>query len=140
MNDAIEPTTDDATVDPLPISDAEESSSNEGAFSADYVGKLRQEAAEGRVKAKRADALAAQVVSAIVQGDGRLIDAADLAFSNDFLNDDGVIDESKVKAAIDALLERKPYLAARRPSSPLPQGVMAESERVSLAALLRQRA
>ena len=49
-------------------------------FDAAYVSKLRQEAADNRVKAKRADDLARQVVRAMTRADGRLIDADDLAF------------------------------------------------------------
>lgn len=104
-----------------------------------YVTRLRAEAAEARVKAKRADALAVQAVSALAAADGRLVDPDDLAFTEDLLTEDGTVDADKVAAAIDALIARKPHLAARRPTTPIPQGAQPEPESVSLAAMLRAR-
>ena len=122
---------DDAT----PAPDAEPRS-----FDATYVERLRTEAADYRVKAKRADALARQVVEAYVTGEGRLHDPADLPWSDDYLDDDGLVDTAKVRAAIDQLVERKPYLAARRPVEPIAQGARPEPARVNLATILRERA
>ena len=110
------------------------------AFDLEYVTKLRQEAAEGRVKAKRAESLARQAMRAIAEKDGRLIDADVLAFDTEFLDDDGLVDESKVGAAIASLVERKPHLAAQRPTSAIPQGARPEPDRVDLHGMLRANA
>lgn len=109
-------------------------------FDADYVAKLRNEAAEHRVKAKRSDDLARQLVRALTKADGRLIDADDLAYDSAYLDDDGLVDVDKVTAAIDALVERKPHLAAQRPTSTLPQGARPEPDRVDLHGILRSNA
>ena len=109
-------------------------------FDAAYVSKLRQEAADNRVKAKRADDLARQVVRAMTRADGRLIEADDLAFDGAFIDDDGMVDSDRVVAAIDKLVERKPHLAARRPTGQMAQGARPETEEVSLLGLLRGRA
>jgi len=109
-------------------------------FDATYVERLRTEAAQARVKAKRADALARQVVEAYVTGEGRLHDPADLPWTDDYLDDEGMVDTAKVRAAIDALVERKPYLAARRPVEPIAQGARPEPVSVNLASILRERA
>lgn len=119
-----------------PVEDAR----TEPEFDAAYVSKLRQEAADNRVKAKRADDLARQVVRAMTRADGRLIDADDLAFDAAFLDDDGLVDSDRVVAAIESLIDRKPHLAARRPTGPIAQGAMPEPEEVSLLGLLRGRA
>lgn len=50
-------------------------------FDRDYVQKLRDEAAGHRVKAKRADALAAALVTAQAALTGKLADATDLPYS-----------------------------------------------------------
>lgn len=116
-----------------------EATEAERVFDAEYVGKLRQEAAEARMKAKRTDALSSELLKAWTALDGRLIDPEDLTLDKSMLNEDGSLDRAKVTAALDALIERKPHLAARRPVNPLPQGATPESEPVNLAALLRAR-
>lgn len=116
--------------------DAAEVEATEPEFDAGYVSKLRQEAADNRVKAKRADDLARQVVRAMARADGRLIDADDLAFDGAFIDDDGMVDSDRVVAAIDALVERKPHLAARRPNTPIAQGARPEPENVTLLGIL----
>jgi hypothetical protein len=109
-------------------------------FDLEYVTKLRQEAAEGRVKAKRADTLARQTVKALAANDGRLIDVDDLAFDAQFIDDDGLVDSEKVTSAIDDLLKRKPHLAAQRPSGIVPQGARPEPTRLDLHGMLRANA
>ena len=116
--------------------DTPEEGKAEPEFDAAYVSKLRQEAADNRVKAKRADDLARQVVRAMARADGRLIDADDLAFDVAFIDDDGMVASDRVVAAIDKLVERKPHLAARRPTGQMAQGARPEPERVSLLGLL----
>ena len=110
---------------------------SEGTFDPAYIAQLRQEAAQGRVKAKRADALARQATKAIAASDGRLIDPDDLAFDEQFLDEEGLVDADRVRVAIDSLVERKPHLAARRPSSSITQGAQPEPGQVSLLDFLR---
>lgn len=109
-------------------------------FDLAYVQKLRDEAAGHRVKAKRADALNARLATAQAALTGKLADPTDLPFTEDLLDDDGLVDEAKVKAAVDELLERKPHLAARRPSGNVGQGARPEAEEIGLAGLLRRGA
>lgn len=129
----VEPTTEGVEVTPT------ETPQEAPTFDSTYVERLRNEAADYRVKAKRADALARQALRAMTAHDGRLIDPDDLTFDETYLDDDGLLDTSKVTAAIDALIERKPYLAARRPIKPIAQGARPEREPVNLAAILRER-
>ncbi|MCW2608722.1 MAG: hypothetical protein JWO60_3415, partial [Frankiales bacterium] len=98
---------DGAVADPPAPDDAAET------FDREYVQKLRDEAASHRVKAKRADTLAAALVTAQAALTGRLADPTDLPFDDALLDDDGYVDEAKVKAAVDELIKRKPHLAAR---------------------------
>lgn len=106
-------------------------------FSREYVENLRAEAAEQRVKGKRADALAARLATAHAAATGRLADASDLAFDEALLDDDGLVDPAKVEAAVEALLAAKPHLASRTPRGDVGQGARPESDEVSLAGLLR---
>ena len=92
-------------------------------FSADYVRDLREEAAAHRVKAKRVDDANARLVAAYAIADGRLVDVEALTMSGDMLDDDGLVDPEKVAGAIADLIAAKPYLASRKPTTPLPQGV-----------------
>lgn len=110
-------------------------------FSADYVKTLREEAASHRVKAKRTDEANARLLQALAQADGRLIEAGELAFTGDLIDDDGIVDGVKVTAAIDALIAAKPYLSSRRPTMPIAQGVQTTvPETPGLFALIRERA
>ena len=74
-------------------------------FDREYVQKLRDEAAGHRVKAKRADALAASLVTAQAALTGKLADPTDLPFDEALLDEDGYVDESKVQAA-DAAVKK----------------------------------
>jgi len=109
-------------------------------FDRDYVQKLRDEAASHRVKAKRTDALNARLATAQAAVTGKLADPTDLPFTDDLLDDDGLVDEYKVSAAIDELIKRKPHLAARRPTGDVGQGARPEVPEVGLAAMLRRGA
>ena len=109
-------------------------------FDREYVQKLRDEAAGHRVKAKRAEALAAALVTAQAALTGKLADPTDLPFSDDLLDEDGHVDEQKVQAAVDELVKRKPHLAARRPRGDVGQGARPEVQEEGLASLLRRGA
>ena len=110
-------------------------------FGADYVRQLREESAAHRVKAKRIDDANTRLVAAYAAADGRLVDVDALAYSDDLTGDDGLIDREKVAEAIAKLVEAKPYLASRRPTTPLPQGVREDVPTVpGLFDLIRQRA
>ena len=104
-------------------------------FPREYVEKLRKENADARVKAKRADDLAARLHTALVAATGRLADPSDLEFDDAHLDD-----EDALNAAVDALLARKPHLASRRPVGSIGQGATAPADSVSLAGILRQNA
>ncbi len=106
-------------------------------FDRDYVQKLRDEAAGHRVKAKRTDALNARLATAQAALTGKLADPTDLPFTDDLLDDDGLVDEDKVHAAVEDLIKRKPHLAARRPTGDIGQGAHPEPQVTGLAELLR---
>jgi hypothetical protein len=109
-------------------------------FDREYVQKLRDEAAGHRVKAKRTDALNARLATAQAALTGKLADPTDLPFTDDLLDDDGLVDEAKVRAAVDDLVQRKPHLAARRPTGDVGQGARPEAPEMGLASLLRRGA
>jgi hypothetical protein len=106
-------------------------------FDAEYVKALRAEAAEYRVKAKRADGLAKQALTAIVVADGRLIDPSDLAHSDDFHAKDGTLNQEAVVAALNALIEAKPHLARKRPTSSIAQGVRPSKSEPNLLQIIQ---
>lgn len=106
-------------------------------FDADYVKALRAEAAEYRVKAKRADALAKQALNAMATADGRLIDPTDLAYTDDMTGKDGTLDAEAVRNAIDSLIETKPHLARRRPTAPVAQGARTSKPEPNLLQLIQ---
>ncbi len=109
-------------------------------FDREYVQKLRDEAAGHRVKAKRTDALNARLATAQAALTGKLADPTDLPFTDDLLDDDGLVDEDKVRAAVEDLIKRKPHLAARRPTGNVGQGARPEAPEIGLAAMLRRGA
>ena len=101
-----------------------------------YVEKLRQEAAEARVRAKRADDLARELFTARVAATGRLADPNDLPFDDALL-----ADMPALEAAIDELVSQHPHYAARRPRGDVGQGATgSDAGTVNLAGLLRARA
>jgi hypothetical protein len=101
-------------------------------FTREYVQQLRDEAAGHRVRARDRDALAQRLHGALVAATGRLADPSDLPFDEAHLTD-----EVALTAAIDALLERKPHLASRRPRGDVGQGATGDGEPVDLAGILR---
>jgi hypothetical protein len=107
-------------------------------FDRAYVEELRRENATQRVKGKRGDDLAARLVTSYAAATGKLADASDLPYADDLLDEHGLPDEAKVRAAVDTLLERKPHLAARRVVGDVGQGARPDTAgEVSLAGLLR---
>ena len=101
-----------------------------------YVEKLRQEAADARVRAKRADDLARELFTARVAATGRLADPNDLPFDDALL-----ADLPALEAAIDELVAQHPHYAARRPRGDIGQGTTgSDAGTVNLAGLLRARA
>lgn len=108
-------------------------------FSRAYVEKLRTENAEHRTKAKRADELASRLLAATVQDATRgiLADPTDLALSDDLYGEDGFPDPEKITEAARALVERKPHLGDRRPTTGVEQGPRSEAPGVDLAGMLR---
>ena len=101
-----------------------------------YVEKLRQEAADARVRAKRADDLARELFTARVAATGRLADPNDLPFDDALL-----ADMPALEAAIDELVAQHPHYAARRPRGDVGQGATGSDDgTVNLAGLLRARA
>lgn len=103
-----------------------ENTTEPDSYSADYVRELRAESAERRVKAKRVDDANERLARAYAQQDGRLVEPSELGFGEHLLDDDGLVDQTKVTAAIDELLTAKPYLASNRPLQPIAQGVREE--------------
>lgn len=119
-------TTEVENAEQTPADDAE-------TFPREYVEKLRKEAADARVKAKRADDLARELFTARVTATGRLADPSDLPFSDEL-----VADADALNAAIDGLLAAKPHLASRTPRGDVGQGPTGgNSGDVDLAAMLR---
>ena len=107
-------------------------------FDRAYVQKLRDEAAANRVKAKRADEAETRLRTLSVEAATRgvLQDPTDLAWSDDLNDEDGWPDHDKIRAAAEALAEKKPHLG--RPAGDVGQGRHSEDEdTVSLSGLLR---
>ena len=139
-NDIAESDSMDAIAESPTVSDSTPETEPE-TFSADYVKSLREEAAAHRVKAKRTDEANARLVQALAQADGRLIESSELTFTDDLIDESGIVSSEKVRAAIDALIAAKPYLASRRPVTPIAQGVQQQvPETPGLFQLIRERA
>lgn len=129
IEDTPEETEDDAQTTDTEVEQEPET------FDRPYVEKLRKEAADSRVKAKRADDLATALWTARVTATGRLADPTDLVMPDDA----DPLDEDAVTSALDDLLERKPHLASRKPRGSVGQGATTGAEPVDLAALMRSR-
>lgn len=115
-------------------------------FDRAYVEKLRKEAGDYRVKAKKADEAVARLLDNAIERatNGVLADSSDLLAhveSDELLDDDGYPDESKITARARELVKAKPHLGDRRPTGEIDQGATEEPEAVeSLASILRARA
>lgn len=115
-----------------PHDDDEQADDAAETFPREYVEKLRKEAADARVKAKRADDLAVRLHTALVAATGRLADPSDLPFDEAHLED-----ADALSAAVDALVAAKPHLASRRPFGAIGQGATPTPAGVDLAGILR---
>lgn len=118
-----------------PVDTPESTDDEPDTFPREYVEKLRDENARYRQRAGQADDLAAKLHTALVTATGRLMNADDLEFDETHLDD-----PEKLTAAIDELLEAKPYLGKRTPKGDIGQGASGASETVDLAGMLRSRA
>lgn len=126
-----------------PVGDAaDDGGTREGdTFSRDYVEKLRAEAAEARVKAKRADGAEERLRELAVAEAVRdiLMDPNDLTWDDDLTDDNGFPDHDKILAAAEELVSRRPHLS--RPRGDVGLGRRGESsEDVSLVGILAQNA
>lgn len=102
-------------------------------FPRQYVEDLRAENARYRTEAKTAEALGKRLHTEIVRATGKLADPTDLPFDADHLDD-----PDKLAADIDALLESKPHLKARRITGNIGQGESGGANgSVSLLGLMR---
>lgn len=119
--------------DPITPGTDEHPAEDAQTFSAEYVSKLRDEAAGYRVKAQRTDELAHRLHTELVRATGRLADPADLAFDAEHL-----ADTEKLTAAIDELLTAKPHLASRTLKGDAGQGNRGTGEQpTNLLSILR---
>ena len=148
----------DTSTDDTSTDDAEETAPGEdGRFDAEYVGRLRSEAAERRTRAKQAeDALEAERTRSKARADrllaleveritrGVLADPSDLlahVAAADLLDADGDADPDKIATAAAELIARKAHLAPRTPTGDVDQGARGGAgESFDLAAVLRSAA
>lgn len=133
MTDTTE--TDETTEQETPETEQEPPEEEPETFPRKVVEDLRQENGKYRQRAVDRDALAARLHTALVAATGRLADPTDLTYDEAHLTDDDAL-----TAAVDALLVRKPHLAARTPRGDVGQGATEAGGTVSLAGLLRSRA
>jgi hypothetical protein len=103
-------------------------------FPRSYVERLRRENKRYREQAGHADTYARRLHTELVRATGRLADPTDLPFDADHLADADQLD-----AAITALLDAKPHLAARRPAGDIGQGNRGTAGSFSLLDTLRAR-
>lgn len=140
MTDTTDATEDDHDTPPA---DSDTGDDQEGdTFTREYVEKLRSEAAEHRVRAKRADELHRRLLDATVRDatTGILADPTDLPLSDELCDDDGYPDPDRITEAARTLVERKPHLADRRPTTPVDQGARPDVADVDLAGMMRRLA
>ena len=106
-------------------------------FPRSYVESLRRESAEHRTRAADRDALAQRLQANLVAATGRLVDGADDLVPFDEAH---LTDPDALSAALDALLEARPYLARpQRPSGDVGQGRGSAPAPFSLLDALRGR-
>ncbi|MFV8237458.1 MULTISPECIES: hypothetical protein [Mycobacteroides] len=102
--------------DPIaPENDSEPLTNDTGQFSREYVESLRKENAGYRTKAKEHGQ---RLHTELVRQTGKLADPTDLPFDENHLSDPDAL-----VAAVDALIEAKPHLKARKVTGNVGQGV-----------------
>lgn len=121
--------------DPESGHDGAQSDDDPDTFPRAYVEDLRQENGKYRQRAQQGEQYAQRLHTELVRATGRLADPTDLPFDAEHLDD-----ASKLTAAIDDLLARKPHLTNRRPIGEIGQGAIPSGGTVNLAAILRQQA
>lgn len=104
-------------------------------FPRQYVEELRQENARYRTEAKAAETLGQRLHVELVKATGKLADPTDMPFDAAHLDDPDAL-----AAAIDALIEAKPHLKARRIVGDVGQGTGSASDDAGLLGMLRARA
>lgn len=104
-------------------------------FPREYVERLRKENAAYREKAKDRDDLAHRLHTALTAADGRLAASEELPFDEAHLTDPQALTD-----AIAALIDKKPYLAARRVVGDVGQGATPTTPTLDLAGILRANA
>lgn len=112
-------------------------------FSREYVQQLRQEAAEGRTKAKEHEELASKLDSIATAYREALCREASagvlheaIQWDDAFNGEDGLPDVEKIREAVGKLADEKPWLS--RPRGDVGQGFRGqESDSVNLAGILR---
>ena len=110
-------------------------------FPREYVEELRSEAKSNRERATEATAALERIQGAyralaVSQAvSGVLADATDLPWSDDFLDENGLVDSEAVKAAAEELAAAKPHLARARGDAM--QGFRADEKPFDLAELMR---
>lgn len=117
----VPPTDEPASPTPQPAEDEPTT------FSAEYVRELRAEAAQHRVRAKLVDTANERLAAAYAAADGRLVDPDALRLTDDLFDDDGLADPGRVRDAITALIDAKPYLKSRKPTTTIDQGALPEA-------------
>lgn len=117
------------------VTETEQTEDDPDTFPKEYVVKLREEAAQHRVRASDRDALAERLHAALVTATGRLADPSDLVFDDAHLDD-----PEALTTALDDLLTRKPHLASRRVVGDVGQGATQGDTAVDLAGMLRRNA
>lgn len=101
-------------------------------FPREYVENLRKENADYRTRAKTADDLAKRLHTELVRATGKLADPTDLPFDAAHLDDPDTL-----AAAVDALIEAKPHLKARKVTGNVGQGESGGSAGVDLLSIMR---
>jgi len=136
-----EPEVDEAVLDegdqpePDPVEPGAEQTDEPETFPREYVEKLRQENGRYRQKAADRDEIAERLHVALVAATGRLAAPDELPFDEAHLSD-----PEALTTALDDLLARKPYLAARKPAGDVGQGASPAPATVDLAGIIRTRA
>ena len=114
----------------------------EDSFPRAYVEELRSEAAENRKQAKAAsealEALKSEYYSVAVRVavSDVLADPTDLPWSDDFLDENGLVNAEAVKTAAEELAAAKPHLARARGDAM--QGYFGIPDSFDLATLMAQ--